>query len=109
MAGQWVVAHAGTTSVVSRNVQIDRIVPHENAWASRVRNWTPAQRNRFANAPVELLAVSAHENESKGSRGPESWQPELHSYWPIYATRWIHIKSAYHLSFTPAEKRARIG
>lgn len=103
-SGTWVDPYAGETNTDSSDVDIDHIVPLANAWRSGAADWDEAERERFANAPDNLLAADAGENRSKGDRGPEAWRPPDESAWCDYAIRWTQVKSEYELSVNPDEK-----
>ena len=53
-----------------------------------------------------LNAVLDTENSSKGSRGPEHWEPPDQSYWCEYAIHWIKIKVDWDLTATDRELAA---
>ncbi|WP_119067904.1 HNH endonuclease family protein [Rubrobacter indicoceani] len=103
-SGTWVDPYAGETNTDSSDVDIDHVVPLANAWRSGAKGWDEAKRERFANAPDNLLASDAGENRSKGDRGPEAWRPPDRSAWCDYAIRWTRVKSEYQLSVNPDEK-----
>ncbi|MGI8650532.1 MAG: HNH endonuclease family protein [Rubrobacter sp.] len=105
-SGTWVDPYAGETNTDSSDVDIDHIVPLANAWRSGADNWDEAERERFANAPDNLLASDAGENRSKGDRGPEAWRPPDESAWCDYAVRWTLVKDEYALSINPDERSA---
>jgi hypothetical protein len=88
------------------DIQIDHVVPLANAWRSGADAWTTDQRTQFANDPLELWAVSAASNQSKGDRGPERWRPPRHDVWCEYAQRWTAIKIRWDLSATTSERDA---
>jgi hypothetical protein len=84
-------------------VQIDHMVPLSAAWSRGARDWPQAQRERFANDPLNLLAASASANESKGDRGPAQWLPRQ-AYRCAYAVQWIRVSTRYKLVVTPPDK-----
>ena len=84
-------------------VQIDHVVPLGAAWSRGARDWPQAQRERFANDPLNLLATTASANESKGDRGPAQWLPRQ-AYRCAYAVRWIRVSATYRLAVTPPDK-----
>jgi hypothetical protein len=105
IAGRWRDPYGGTTIRVPLRVDIDHVVPLANAWRSGARGWSEARRERFANDPRNLLAVSASLNRGKGDDGPEEWLPPRRAYRVEYAVRWVGVKARYRLSVTRAEKR----
>lgn len=103
-SGTWVDSYAGETNTDSSDVDIDHIVPLANAWRSGADGWDEAERERFANAPENLLASDAGENRSKGDRGPEAWRPPDEGEWCDYAVRWTLVKNEYGLNVNPDER-----
>ncbi|CAL9424273.1 MULTISPECIES: DUF1524 domain-containing protein [Streptomyces] len=56
----------------------DHHVPLDEAWDSGAPEWTPQERQDFANDlgdPRSLVLVSARSNRSTGGKGPAQWQP----------------------------------
>lgn len=84
-------------------VQIDHVVPLGAAWSRGARDWPQAQRERFANDPANLLAVSGSANQSKSDRGPARWLPRA-AYRCAYAVQWIGVSATYKLVVTPPDK-----
>jgi hypothetical protein len=90
-----------------RTVQIDHLVPVENAWQSGAWGWTKATRVRYYNDladPRALNAVDAHDNEAKGDSAPSRWMPTYHRC--RYVRSWAAIKTRWSLSVTKAERAA---
>lgn len=94
----------GATS--SADVQIDHVVALENAWRSGASAWSRAQRYRFGNDPMNLLAVEGKANEEKGSASAAYWLPTNSDFRCMYVTLQITVKAAYQLSVTPQEREA---
>ena len=91
------------TKAAAARVQIDHVVPLGAAWTRGARDWPQAERERFANDPVNLLATTASANESKSDRGPAEWLPRQ-AYRCAYAVQWIRVSTSYRLSLTPPDK-----
>jgi len=87
----------------ANKVQIDHLVPLSAAWERGARDWPQAQRERFANDPLNLLATSGTANQSKGDRGPAQWLPR-EAYRCAYAVQWVRVSVAYKLVVTPPDK-----
>lgn len=87
-------------------VQIDHVVPLGDAWVTGARSWTAAKRESFANDPLNLLAVDAHNNEAKGDHTVAVWKPPATSYDCAYVARQIAVKTKYKLTISPAEHTA---
>src|SRR5262249_41074602 len=97
------------TNAYGGKVQIDHTVPVENAWISGAWKWTKATRVRYYNDlgdPRTLVAVDAHDNESKGDQDVTSWLPS-HGVCR-YIRSWVAVKTRWHLSVTAAEREALI-
>jgi hypothetical protein len=89
-----------------RKLDIDHLVPLENAYSSGAWQWDVEKRRAYANdltSPEHLIAVTASVNRSKGSRGPEDWKPPRREYWCTYATEWISVKTRWELTATARE------
>ncbi|MDO5034631.1 MAG: HNH endonuclease family protein [Actinomycetaceae bacterium] len=89
-------------------VQIDHVVPLSNAWYAGAWQWDLATRERFANDPQNLLAVSGAANQDKGNLSADQWLPENKDYHCAYVARQIHVKATWGLSVTEAERQAMI-
>jgi len=87
----------------ANKVQIDHLVPLSAAWERGARDWPQAQRERFANDPLNLLATTGTANQSKGDRGPAQWLPR-EAYRCAYAVQWVRVSVAYKLVVTPPDK-----
>lgn len=86
-------------------LQIDHVVPVENAWVSGAWKWTHATRVRYYNDLGDsrtLVAVDQHDNEAKGDSAPNAWMPS-HGHCR-YVRYWVAVKTRWHLSVTSAEK-----
>jgi Protein of unknown function (DUF1524) len=84
-------------------VQIDHVVPLGAAWVRGARDWPQAERERFANDPVNLLATTRSANESKGDRGPAEWLPRA-AFRCAYAVQWVGVSTRYKLAVTRPDK-----
>ncbi len=91
----------GTTSV-----DIDHVVALDDAWVTGAYAWDQDTKVRFANDPLNLLAVDYSLNRQKGSGDAATWLPPLKSYRCSYVARQIAVKAKYHLWVKPAERAA---
>lgn len=87
----------------SDKVQIDHVVALSNAWHTGAQYLTKKQRERFANDPLELLAVDGVANQDKGGKSADNWLPPHESFRCSYVARQIAIKQKYQLWVTQAE------
>ena len=87
-------------------IDIDHIVALGDAWKSGAAQWTQAQRQAFANDPLNLLAVDDKLNQQKGDSNAASWLPPNKSFRCEYVGKQVAVKRKYHLSVTPYERDA---
>ena len=87
-------------------VDIDHVVALKNAWVSGGQKLSAEQRVAIANDPLNLLAVDAGTNRSKGDRNAAEWLPPNKAYRCDYVARQIAVKDKYALAVTAAEKTA---
>ena len=105
-SGTWTGRFTGQQFTNPIDLDIDHMVPLENAHRSGGWAWSRAKKMRFANDlsyAGHLNAVHDSANSRKGSKGPEAWRPPDKSYWCEYAIHWINIKVAWDLTATEAE------
>lgn len=85
-----------TLAPLTEEVQIDHVFPLRAAWDLGAHSWPAEKRKRFANDPLNLVAVSAAANQQKSDMLPSQWQPSLKSRcW--YARRLALIAATYEL------------
>jgi hypothetical protein len=75
--GRWNDPYTGRIFTDSSDMDVDHIVPLAWAHVNGADRWDSEKRRTFANDPVNLMAVDARENRSKGARGPTDWMPQL--------------------------------
>ncbi len=90
----------------SAEVQIDHVVALSDAWQKGAQKLTAADREEFANDPLNLLAVDGPANQQKGDGDAATWLPPNRTFRCQYVARQIAVKSEYHLWVTQAEKDA---
>ncbi|HYN71114.1 MAG TPA: DUF1524 domain-containing protein [Nakamurella sp.] len=90
----------------SEAVQIDHMVALSNAWQTGAQQLTAAQRQDFANDPLNLQAVSAPVNGAKGDGDAATWLPPHVGYRCEYVGRQIQVKARHGLWVVPAEHDA---
>ena len=108
-AGSWTSWYDGATWTDPSDVDIDHLVPLQEAWRSGAWAWTPSQRRDFANdldIDESLAAVTDSVNQSKGSRDPAQWLPPDAGVHCRYATEWVVVKHRWRLAVDPAEHAA---
>ncbi len=104
--GSWNDPFSGKTLVRASDLDVDHIVPLK--WASDHGGlmWGAAKKERFANDPLNLLAVDDGLNQSKGAKGPTQWMPPNHTFRCEYLGLWQSVLGKYSgLKMTAVELR----
>jgi len=99
--GAWLSPYTGQMVFKSSKLDIDHVVPLKWAWEHGAASSPKAKRVRFANDPLNLLAVEMRLNRQKGAKGPDNWLPPENKckYLRLFAT----IKDTYGLTSSPNE------
>jgi Protein of unknown function (DUF1524) len=87
-------------------VDLDYVVPLQNAWQTGAANWGNSIRNAFANDPLELRAAAAATIAAKAERDASAWLPPDAAFKCAYVIDQIEVKVKYMMSVLPAEKDA---
>lgn len=103
-SGRSITFTRGVTS--SAEVQIDHVVALADSWQKGAQQWTAAQRQAFANDPMNLLAVDGKLNQGKGAGDAATWLPPNRRYRCSYVARQVAVKAKYRVSVTAAERDA---
>lgn len=88
----------------SSRVQIDHVVALADAWQKGAQRWEAAERVKFANDPLNLLAVDGRLNQQKGAGDVATWLPPRRAARCSYAERVVAVKVKYQLAVTAAER-----
>lgn len=102
--GRWNDPYTGNIYTVSRDMDVDHMVPLAWAHYRGAHSWSADKRRRFANDRVNMFAVQASANRSKGARGPLEWLPPNEGFHCQYVTRFERIVRTYDLEYLPGEK-----
>jgi hypothetical protein len=105
-AGVWDEPYAGEELTETKELQIDHVVPLHHAYYAGAANWTHNKRCHYANFldnDFHLLAVSGHENMSKGDRGPEEYMPPNIGFRCTYMRSWLKVKTIWQMAASQAE------
>ncbi|WP_425641387.1 HNH endonuclease family protein [Marinomonas gallaica] len=73
--GRWISTYSGEVIFDASTMDIDHVVPLKWAWDHGADKWSQEKREQFANDPVNLVAVEASLNRSKGAKGLDEWLP----------------------------------
>lgn len=106
VSGSWISPYDGRSSNNPSDLDIDHLVPLENAFVSGGWRWTAAQRRQYANDQRGLVVSSAASNRSKGSQTPDQWRPADRASWCAYADGWVSVKERWSLTVTTRERDA---
>lgn len=87
-------------------VQIDHLVPLQNAWVTGAQRLSREQRIRLANDPLNLLAVDGASNQRKSAGDAATWLPANKAFRCEYVARQVSVKAVYGLWVTPPEHDA---
>ena len=87
-------------------VDIDHVVALGDAWQKGAQQWGYQRRVRFANDPLNLLAVDASANRQKGDGDAATWLPPNKRFRCAYVARQIAVKRRYRAWVTVAERDA---
>jgi hypothetical protein len=90
----------------SDDVQVDHVVALSDAWQKGAQGWGGEERVRFANDPLNLLAVDGSLNMQKGDGDAATWLPPASGYRCAYVARQVAVKAGYGLWVTQAERDA---
>ena len=107
--GRWTGPYTGEVVTDPGDLDIDHLVPLENAHRSGAWAWDRERKREYANFLGDedhLIATTSSANRSKGSKGPEAWRPPLESYWCTYAVNWVQVKNDWGLTVTESEYTA---
>ena len=88
------------------DVDIDHVVALGDAWQKGAQQWSAAKRERFANDPLNLLAVDADTNRAKGDGDAATWLPPNRRFRCDYVARQVAVKRRYTAWVTRAEHDA---
>ncbi|MEU4444027.1 HNH endonuclease family protein [Actinosynnema sp. NPDC050801] len=107
-SGTWTSVYDGVVVTEARDLDIDHTVALAEAWRSGADKWTDEQREKFANdlGGLQLIAVTANSNRSKGDQDAAKWKPPVQTYWCTYARAVISVKTLYSLTVDEAERDA---
>jgi hypothetical protein len=107
VSGRWVSPYDGTVVTLASKLDIDHLVPLQEAWTSGAAAWSAQRRTAYANDTGysgSLIAVTAHANRSKGDQEPGQWLPSRPSAVCKYVKQYIAVKYRWKLAVNTTEK-----
>jgi hypothetical protein len=84
-------------------VDIDHVVALSDAWQKGAQQWSAGRRVAFANDPLNLLSVDAHNNRAKGDGDAATWLPPNKRFRCDYVARQVAVKRKYTAWITQSE------
>ena len=90
----------------SPRVQIDHIVALAWAWRQGAHEWSPEQREAFANDPRNLRASGEATNQAKSDSGPSRWLPPAAELQCRFVMEWTTVVVDYNLSINIDDRDA---
>jgi len=104
--GTWNDPFSGKILHRASDLDVDHVVPLKWASVHGGVSWSKSKKEKFANDPLNLLAVDDGLNQSKGAKGPTQWMPPNHKFRCAYLGHWQIVLSKYtSLKMTPKEFR----
>ena len=98
--GEW---YAGEGGLSAPRFDIDHIVSLKEAWQSGADEWSASDKDAFADDVLNLTAVSASSNRSKGAKDASEWLPPEPSGQCYLSIRVIQVKTKWNLSIDQDE------
>lgn len=100
-SGRWISPFTNNVIMNASAIDVDHIAPLSWSWKHGAQSWTRAQREAFANDPINLWPVEKELNRQKGDAGPDEWLPPAGRC--QYVARFKRITIKYRLQLTPRE------
>jgi hypothetical protein len=109
VGGRWFSYYDRRSWTDQGRIDIDHMVPLAEAWDSGARNWTAADRERYANDLGDyrsLVGVTDTVNQEKSDQDPATWLPPFSKC--RYLREFVAVKVRWRLSVDAAERVAMI-
>lgn len=107
--GVWHDPYSNRVIQDAAEIQIDHVVPAKNSYVSGAFAWSWQTRCAYFNfmgSRTHLLPVEGTENNIKGDKTPEGYQPPNRAYRCEYLANWLRIKMTWRLMLSENEARA---
>ncbi len=106
VSGFWSDPYTGSVFQLSREVEIDHLVPLSWAWDRGASQWQDDRRRKFFSDPRNLVVTSSAVNRQKLDKGPEEWLPPNQEYRCSYLYDFKKLVEVYQLEPNPRERAA---
>lgn len=109
LGGLWIDRYLDADLQSVDEVEVQTLVPPEQAHVSGGSDWTAETRQAFLTDlahPATLHVVARGTGHNPRGEAPDAWRPSSRSAWCAYAVDWIATKTRWELSVTPAEQIA---
>jgi hypothetical protein len=105
LSGEWYDPYSGDTFTISKDLDLDHIVPLKVAHGHGADKWSREHKALFANDLGNLILAKASLNRQKGAKRLTEWLPPNFSYRCEYIARFNAVMAKYKLSYIPSEQR----
>jgi hypothetical protein len=105
LGGEWYDPYSNDTFTISKDLDLDHIVPLKFAHGRGGSKWSRQQKALFANDRDNLILAQASLNRQKGAKGIANWLPPNHPYRCEYIQHFNKVMSKYDLAYIPSEQR----
>jgi hypothetical protein len=105
LSGEWYDPYSSETFTISKDLDLDHIVPLKFAHGRGGDSWSRKQKAIFANDRDNLILAQASLNRQKGAKGLSDWLPPNHQYRCEYITHFNRVMDKYDLAYIPSEQR----
>ena len=104
--GLWDDPFSGEQLTRASDLDVDHVIPLKWANDHGGNGWSKDKKERFANDPINLLAVDDALNQSKGAKGTDEWMPPNHAFRCEYISIWNQVLQSYpELTMSTKQKR----
>lgn len=104
MSGEWHDPYTNRIFYHAWEVSIDHRIALAEAHRYGGANWSAADKEAFANDPINLIAVQAEANQAKGSHPAYQWMPKNLDYWCEYILVREQVVAKYALALPDKEQ-----
>ena len=104
MKGTWNDYYYPEIHSLSREVDIDHLIPLKHAHEAGGALWSSKKKETFANDPENLVVTNLRYNRQKGAKRIDQWLPVHKAYACKYIKDWLRLKSKYGLRVFESEK-----